>query len=208
MDASAELQEALAKHAISEIVHRFSIAVDSKSYDDLAELFDPQMDSPKWGQGPEGVKDYYLDGYRWAIAEGMIPPDFIETIDGRTLHTISNHQCDLIDDDHAIGLVYLRIFARGEDGPHEIAGIWVDEYVRRDGRWYIADRINAKLQVTSGESPNYDPETLRLEADPDWIALPAAWAIYREQRSRNRTGADYRPLIDFYEYRPRIGRSR
>jgi hypothetical protein len=203
MSTDNALRKLLAKSDISELVHRYSIATDSGCYDDLAALFDPEMDSPKWGTGPEGVKKYFFDGYKWAVGEGFVLEDFLEFKDKHPmiLHAIANHQCDFVDDDHAVGVVYMVFVLGSEDGAKTVAGIFVDDYVRRDERWYFADRINALLQLNPGESSEYDSETLRLEADPNWVSLPAAWKIYRTQRERIRTGAEYQPMLGhFYQY--------
>jgi hypothetical protein len=164
VNRDAELHELLDREQIRELAHRYSIACDSRDYDDLAELFDPEMDSEKYGAGQAGVKAYYE-----RILGAMT--------DGSVLHQIGNHQIDFVDDAHATGVCYVRCLAGGADRWIDIAAIYVDEYVRRDGRWYFEHRHPAELQRTTIETP----------AAHGWLSLAEGWDIYRQHREARRT---------------------
>src|SRR5262245_53795324 len=89
------LTELLAREQIRELVHRYSFAADSKDFDAVAELFDPEVDNGRYGKGREATKAFYEQ-----LLGGMG--------DGRVMHLISNHQIDFVDDSHAYGMCYVR----------------------------------------------------------------------------------------------------
>jgi SnoaL-like domain len=115
----------LAHEQIRQLASRYAIALDARDLDTLVELFVPDV---KVGRGQIG---------RTALKE-----NFYEQLRdlGVTILFVGNHVIDLVDDDHATGIVSCR-------GEIEMGEQWVvqaiqyhDVYERRDGAWLFVRR--------------------------------------------------------------------
>lgn len=98
----------------------------------------------------------------------------------RTLHSVSNHLCEL-NGDQAHTETYFTFYAVNREAPHQAttSGRYIDRFERRDGRWGIA----ARICVING---------LGTELDPEGQAGDLAFV----QTSRDRSDPAYmRPLV-------------
>ncbi len=166
MDRDRELTELLDREQIRQLAIRYSFAADSRDYDALVELFDAEVDNGGWGKGRESTRAYY---------EHLLgKPD-----DGRAglvAHLISNHQIDFVDDAHAEGLCYVRATAGLGERWTEIVALYLDEYVKRKGRWYFVRRRPHDLQRFSTEGPQSIGK----------LSLADAWEENRAREARRR----------------------
>jgi SnoaL-like protein len=124
-DMAARLQRLEAYEAIRQLAARYALALDSRDVDSLAALF---VDDVTVGNGASG---------RAALAEWFDP---VLRPYRTTFHLIGNHVIDLVDEDHATGVVYCR-------PEHEVGDLWIvmpmqywDRYERRDGTWLFKSR--------------------------------------------------------------------
>lgn len=166
MDREQALTELLNREQIRELATRYSFAADSKDFDAVADLFDPEVDNGKFGKGREATKAYY------ARLLGAMP-------DGRVVHMISNHQIDFVDDTHAWGMVYVRAVMGAGDPPTtwtDVVACYVDDYVKRDGRWFFARRRPADLTFL----------TTVQDRKINKLSLEDAWAEHRDRQAQLR----------------------
>ena len=80
---------------------------------------------------------------------GSPPPGFVNA---ESYHLVSNIEVDL-DGDRATARSRHLLVMRGPDGSPtpELAGFYEDEFVREDGRWKIARRVDNPVMPTSEE---------------------------------------------------------
>ncbi len=163
MDRETAIDQLLAREEIRELAHRYSFAADSGDFDAVAALFDPEVDNGRFGKGREALKKYY--------EQLLAAMD-----DGTVAHLIANHQIDFVDDATATGLCYVRAVSNvGGERWTEVVACYLDDYVKRDGRWFFSRRRPADLQrfAIAGEPLGVGKLTL---AD--------AWAIHRQRSTR------------------------
>jgi hypothetical protein len=155
-----ELRELLDRDQIRELATRYSVAIDGKDLERLVALFDPEMDNERYGKGSDGVRAYY-----GRFTAGGDP--------GGVLHAVANHQIDFVDDQHATGVVYVRAFAGGAGTYMDIPALYLDEYVKREGRWYFSLRLPFELN------------RLRLEGEENlgYPPLTEGWAELRRRQA-------------------------
>lgn len=162
MDREQAIADLLDREQIRELATRYSFAADSHDFDALADLFDEEVDNGRWGKGREATKAFY----RNLLGEGT---------GGTVMHLVSNHQIDFVDDDHAWGMCYVRAVAGIGDGWTEVVACYVDDYVKRHGRWYFSRRRPADLQ------------RFRIEGSGiGTLSLSDAWTIHRERQDKLR----------------------
>ena len=164
MAAITTLEQLLAREQIRDLVDRYAVAIDGHQVDDVAALFDPEMDDEKYGKGQDGVRAWYAE----RLTYGANPSGLH--------HNVGVHQIDLVDDDHATGFCYM--LGAGIDGSDwmQSAGMYVDSYVRRGDRWYFAHRLWAGTGIV-----RFD--TAEQPGAPDAPTPADAWALYREHRA-------------------------
>jgi hypothetical protein len=156
-----ELSELLDREQIRELATRYSFAADSGDFDAVAALFDEEVDNGRWGKGREATKAYY---------EHLLG----QLGDGTVMHHVANHQIDFVDDDHAWGMCYVRAVAGLGDRWTEAVACYVDEYVKRNGRWYFNRRRPADLQRFG----------LTGATGTGTFSLADAWAVHRERQAK------------------------
>ena len=107
------------------LVARYALALDARDVATMASLFVPDV---QVGDGTSG-RDALA---RWF--DRILRPYRV------TFHLVGNHVIDLVDDDHATGVVYCR-------PEHEVDDLWIvmpmqywDRYARRDGQWLFKSR--------------------------------------------------------------------
>jgi hypothetical protein len=111
--------------AIQQLAARYALAVDSRDLDSWVQLFIADVNCGRHGVGRKVLRDVIAASLRSFY---------------RSIHFVGNHQIDLIDSDHATGIVYCR-------AEHEVGAEWIvvpvayfDEYERRNGNWYFVRR--------------------------------------------------------------------
>jgi hypothetical protein len=153
--------------AIRMLASRYALALDSRDVETLVSLF---VDDVNVGNGEEG---------REALARWFDPTLRPYTT---TFHFIGNHVIDLIDAEHATGIVYCR-------PEHEVGDLWVvmpmqywDRYEKRDGAWYFRSR---KPQVFYAadvlEHPLRVDNRFHFPGNPmiQSATLPAKWETWQ-----------------------------
>lgn len=168
VDIESRLLRLEAHEEIRQLASRYAAALDSRDVATMASLFVEDVDV---GNGQTG---------RPALAAWF---DEILRPYRTTFHLVGNHVIDVVDDDHATGVVYCR-------PEHEVGDEWIvmpmqywDRYERgRDGRWcfrsrspkvfYAADVLSHPLRV---EGRFHFPGNPMIHA----AELPARWATWR-----------------------------
>jgi SnoaL-like domain len=124
----------------AELAHRYAVALDRKAHDDLVGLFVPAIQDK--------------------VREQLVPA--IDRL-GVTVLSVTTQVTDVVDDDHATGVVYCS--AEIEDPDHgwiRQSIVYLDRYERHDGQWYFEARDH---QLVYGEQEPSNPLT---QPDADW----------------------------------------
>ena len=115
----------VANEEIRQLASRYAIALDARDIDTLVSLFVEDVRVGRDLVGREALRTSFTDQLR----------DL-----GVTILFVGNHVIDVVDDDHATGIVSCR-------GEIEIGDQWVvqaiqyhDTYERRDGTWLFVRR--------------------------------------------------------------------
>ena len=119
------LERLIAHDEIQQLANRYAVAVGAHAFDVLVELFVDDVKVAPGHHGREALRSFY---------ERTLDPA------GVTLLLLGNHVIDLVDADHATGVV----FCYCETGT---ASKWIrqmiayeDIYERRQNRWYFVSR--------------------------------------------------------------------
>lgn len=170
-DLAARLDRLEAVEEIRQLASRYALALDSRDVQAMVALFVDDVATPGGGVG------------RQALAEWFDP---ILRPYTTTFHLIGNHVIDLVDEDHATGVVYCR-------PEHEVGDLWVvmpmqywDRYERRDGRWYFksrkpqvfyaADVLEHPLHVEGRFNFPGNPLITEATLPQRWASWQAFWA--------------------------------
>ena len=110
----------------AELAHRYAVALDRKDWDALVGLFVPAIQDK--------------------VRASLVPA--IERL-GVTVLSVTTQTVDLVDDDHATGVVYCTGEIEDPDeGWIRQQIVYQDRYERVDGQWYIRARDH---QLVYGE---------------------------------------------------------
>jgi hypothetical protein len=130
--------------AIEELATAYAYAVDDRDWVRWEALF-----------RPDGLIDYEsaggITGTPAELAVWM--PDAMAVFDF-CLHTTTTHEIRFTDPDGAVGRVH--VFNRngvrweGEAEIVDVSAVYHDRYVRLDGRWWIAERVEQTLCIIGG----------------------------------------------------------
>ncbi|MCD9624016.1 nuclear transport factor 2 family protein [Rhabdothermincola salaria] len=166
-DLEARLARLEATEEIRQLAARYALALDQRDVQALAALF---VDDVRTGDGRVG---------REALADWFDP---ILRPYSTTFHLIGNHVIDLVDEDHATGVVYCR-------PEHEVGDLWVvmpmqywDRYERRDGHWYFVSRSPKVFYAADVlEHPLRVPERFHFPGNPmiTRAELPGRWETWQ-----------------------------
>jgi ketosteroid isomerase-like protein len=133
--------------AIRQLVSKYSIALDHRDMDALANLFPEDVRVSKEEKGRLALK-------RWFDATMR------DQFDG-TSHHVGNHVIEFDDPDHAQGLVYSK-------NEHETGAEWVimqmmyyDHYERIGGRWQFRRRLPLYWYATDLNKPPIGSRKMR-----------------------------------------------
>jgi hypothetical protein len=167
----ARLLRLEALEEIRQLASRYALALDSRDVPTLVSLFAEDVRTGDGGVGREALARWFdpvLRPYR------------------ATFHLIGNHVIDLVDDEHATGVVYCR-------PEHEVGELWVvmamqyqDRYVRQGGRWYFrsrrprvvyaADVLESPLTVEGRFHFPGNPMLTKAELPEAWESWQRFWA--------------------------------
>ncbi len=163
------VERLVAYEEIRQLVARYAVAVDSRDVNALVSLFADDVQVGPDQRGRSALSAFFERSLR----------DVTVTI----LNT-GTHVIDLVDDDHANGIVYCR-------GEVQLGNQWIvqaiqyrDSYERRDGHWYFTRRRHllwhAREVGTSpvGLAPGTWPEDQigTFELPESWPTWGAFWA--------------------------------
>lgn len=122
-----QLERLLAHEEIRQLAAHYAVAVDSRDLDALVALFVADVRVGRDARGREALRASFDASLR----------DI-----GVSILNVGTHAIDLIDADHATGLVYCHgQIQHGERWIHQMI-LYRDTYERRDGRWYFVRRIH------------------------------------------------------------------
>ena len=153
---------------IGQLPIRYAIAVDERDVDTWVDLFVPDIQLGRDGQGREALRRFITPQLRWFY---------------RSVHQIVGHRVEVLGPDTARGHVYCR-------AEHEVGDRWIvmairydDEYRKVDGEWlfsrrrerhwYAAD-VNERPQAVAFDSWGTTP------GGPGLPQLAATWAMFWE----------------------------
>jgi len=143
-----------AHEQIRQLASHYAVAIDSRDLDALVALF---IDDVRVGRDTFGREALRAS---FAASLGAI---------GVSMLNVGTHSIDLIDADHATGLVYCHgQIQDGERWIHQFI-LYRDTYERRTGRWFFVRRIH---ELWYGEEAPSSP--LRLP--------PADWPTHHDGR--------------------------
>lgn len=170
MSLEERLHRVEARQEIYELVVRYGIHVDDHELEAVVDLFAPEGNLRTHagvikGEGRAGVADYFSE--RFAVL-------------GPTNHFVHGNVVEFQDSDHATGVVASHAEVWRDGAPMLTAMRYIDSYVRVEGRWLFADRVQSYLYFA--DVRDY-PEVLgsklrvRLSAEnhqpgnwPEWFA--------------------------------------
>lgn len=167
----ARVQRLEAMEEIRQLASRYALALDSRDVDTLVSLFVEDIHVSEDSSGREAMAEWW---------DPILRPYTT------TFHLIGNHVIDLVDEDHATGVVYCR-------PEHEVGDLWVvmpmqywDRYERRDGHWYFrsrkphvfyaADVLEHPLQVEDRFHFPDNPLITKATLPEKWGSWQAFWA--------------------------------
>jgi hypothetical protein len=166
-DVDARLRALEACEQIRQLAARYALALDSRNIDELARLFVADVRTGDGRVGRRALADWFDTALRPFTT---------------TFHLIGNHIIDLVDDDHATGIVYCR-------PEHEVGDLWIvmplqywDSYERRDGTWYFRSRgVHAFYAADVTENPAALPGRFHFPGSPIVAEadLPERWESWQ-----------------------------
>jgi hypothetical protein len=166
-DIEARIAALEAKEAIRQLVARYAVALDSRNVADLVALFVEDVQTHDGGVGREALAAWF---------------DTILRPYTTTFHLLGAHVIDLLDADHATGVLYCR-------PEHEVGEAWVvmpmqywDRYERRDGQWCFRSRsVHAFYAADVRDHPTAAPGRFNFPGNPlvTRADLPERWDSWR-----------------------------
>ena len=162
MDALSPLERLVAHDAIRQLVARYAVAMDARDFDAVAALFVADVRVGRDAHGRAALAEYLRD----AVADL-----------GVTILNVGTQLIDVIDADHATGVVYCRGELQVEDRWIVQAIQYRDTYERRAGRWRFVRRQHLLWYGREvGTSPLGLPPADWPEHDTGWGVFPEAWS--------------------------------
>jgi hypothetical protein len=150
---------------IRQLASRYALALDSRNLDDMVALFVEDVQVGRDRVGREALK-------RWFV--GALS-DFRASI-----HFVGNHVIDLIDEDHARGVVYCRDELERKDAWMVGMIQYWDDYERRDGLWYFRRRrLMRWYAVDALTRPQTGADITRASSPLRTGQLPDAWPSWQ-----------------------------
>lgn len=189
-EIAARLARIEAKDEIRQLASKYALALDMRDMDAMANLFVPDVRVGKDKTGRTALRDWLGDTMR-------------NQFDG-TSHHVGSQIVELIDEDHAVGIVYSK-------NEHECGAEWVimqmmyhDSYTRVDGRWYFARRQPLYWYATDLNKPPIGSRKMRWPGrepyEGGFHALFPSWKeFWGRKTDEGRPIADPAPLEKYIE---------
>jgi uncharacterized protein (TIGR02246 family) len=140
--------------AIRQLPAKYALALDMRDMDAMVSLFPADVRVGKDASGRQALRAY-MDRTLRSPFTG-------------TSHHIGGHVIEFDDADHAHGVVYSK-------NEHETGDEWVimqmmyvDDYVRQDGRWHFARRLPLYWYATDLNQPPIGENKMRWPGT-DWV---------------------------------------
>jgi ketosteroid isomerase-like protein len=137
------LEQLLAHEQIRQLAARYAVAVDSRDLDTLVELF---VDDVQVGRATFG-----RDALRASFVESLSAVDV-------TILQVTTHVIELVDDDHATGIVYCAGQVQEGDRWIHQSILYRDTYERRDGIWSFVRRVHELFHGVAAPTNPLDQE--------------------------------------------------
>jgi ketosteroid isomerase-like protein len=159
------MTESTAHEQIRQLASRYALAIDTRDIDTLVSLFveDVQVGRDRFGR--DALREI------WERELRAIGVSFLN---------VGTHVIDLVDDDHATGIVYCK--GEIQDGDRWIhqAIVYRDTYTRRDGAWYFVRRIHELVYgVEAWTNPLHQPPANWPERHDGRGTVPESFATWR-----------------------------
>ena len=137
---------------IRQLPAKYALALDMRDMDAMVSLFPADVRVGREASGRAALRAY-MDGTLRSPFTG-------------TSHHIGGHVIEFDDPDHAHGVVYSKNEHETPvaDGPGEwviMQMMYVDDYVRQDGRWYFARRLPLYWYATDLNKPPVGDRKMR-----------------------------------------------
>ena len=167
---------------IQQLPIRYCHGVDSRNLEMVAELYVPDVECGHWGRGRDALVRMYTEN---------------DSTMGITIHRVSNHMVDLVDEDNATGIVYLTAEHQQHDGSWaRLAGAYHDTYLRLDGRWYFSVRKLLFWYRDADTLPSTTRRDMTYRVFSKWATLPDAWPTWQEFWAENGDNRPDHPSVE------------
>ncbi|TRW79638.1 nuclear transport factor 2 family protein [Mycolicibacterium sp. 018/SC-01/001] len=138
--------------AIRQLAAKYAVALDMRDLNALVNLFVADVAVPGRRRGRDDLRAWYDEVMR-----------------GRprgTAHGVLGHVIDIVDTDHAVGLVYSRNDIESDDAWVVEMLAYLDDYRRDDGRWHFVRRAPLYWYQTDATDPPRGPRKVRWPGTP------------------------------------------
>jgi ketosteroid isomerase-like protein len=133
------IELAVARDQLRDLVSRYAVAVDSRDLEALVGLF---VDDVQVGRDTFG-REALRASFRSSLSAV-----------GVTILQVGTHVIDVVDADHATGVVYCSGQVQEGDRWIHQSILYRDTYERRDGTWYFVRRVHELFHgVAAPENP-------------------------------------------------------
>jgi len=184
-DTSADVDPIAAAAAIvhiQQLAIRYAVKVDQRDIAAVAALYTPDIDCGHWGRGRDAVIKMYGEN---------------DSTMAVSIHQVTNHLVDLVDADHATGVVYLLAEHQQHDGSWaRLAGAYHDNYECRNGQWLIAKRRLLFWYRDSDTLPSTVKRDTTYRVFAKWPTLPEAWPSWTQFWSEHEVPARPHASLD------------
>ncbi len=160
-----DVEKLLAYEEIRQLACRYALSLDSRDLDALVALYVDDVRVGRQGHGRDLLRRDF-DSKMRAV--------------GFTILNVGNHVIDLVDDDHATGVVYCH--GQIQEGERWIVQAiqYQDGYERRDGHWlFVRRRHLLWYGAELGENPLHLPPANWPESSTGRGTLPESWESWR-----------------------------
>jgi hypothetical protein len=166
VDLAARVARLEAFEQIRQLAARYGLAADSRDIDGLIDLFtdDDREHFQEGIRGREALRGYYNESQRRY---------------SNSQHFMCNHVVDVLDEDHATGVVYAYVEQELGDKWTVLALQYWDTYERQGDRWLFAERRAKPWYFTEWDEKPTGPMKMRFPDRPHGEApLPQAWPTW------------------------------
>lgn len=137
------LEQLIARDQIRQLVSRYAVAVDSRDLDTLVNLFVDDVQVGRRSFGREALRE----SFRASLSAV-----------GVTILQVGTHVIDLVDAEHATGIVYCSGQVQEGDRWIHQSILYRDIYERRDGTWLFVRRVHELFHGTVAPTNPMDQE--------------------------------------------------